>query len=97
MQVENDASRSVGDRNANAVQPDRGRLYANADLIPPAELLFDGSSSVEEFVAVGEGFTGTFLLQRAGLRPDERVLESWIRQWSKGPRLGSAYEREWQL
>lgn len=51
------------------------QLYASPDLIPPAKLLFDGSSSVEEFVAVGEGFTKAYILERAKLLPSERVLD----------------------
>ena len=45
------------------------------DLVPPMELIFDGSSTQEEFIQVGEGFTNRFLIERAHLRPDERVLD----------------------
>jgi ubiquinone/menaquinone biosynthesis C-methylase UbiE len=44
-------------------------------LIPPTECLFDGAISAEEFVEVGEGFTREYLIQRAKLRPDDRVLD----------------------
>lgn len=75
MQDENDAKGSVGDKKPNAVPPDGGHLYANAGLIPPVKLLFDGTSSVEEFVEVGEGFTREYLRLRAKLLPGERVLD----------------------
>jgi len=45
------------------------------ELIPPAELIFDGAGSVEEFISTGEGFTRHFLLGRAQLGPDDRVLD----------------------
>ncbi len=46
-----------------------------ADLVPPVELLFDGSRSAEEFKANGEGFVRAMLVQYARLRRNERVLD----------------------
>jgi SAM-dependent methyltransferase len=48
---------------------------ANASLIPPVEMLFDGSSSVEQFVALGEGFVRNILIPRAGLVPSDIFLD----------------------
>ena len=45
------------------------------ELVPPVELIFDGASSIKEFKEVGEGFTIRCLIERAGLKPDERVLD----------------------
>lgn len=45
------------------------------ELIPPLRLMFGGTSSVEDFKNVGEGFVGYFLIDRAGLKPDEKVLD----------------------
>jgi len=45
------------------------------DLVPPVELLFDGASTLQEFITVGEGFSREYLVHRAKLRPDERVLD----------------------
>ena len=47
----------------------------DAMLIPPAELLFDGSSSPEQFVQLGEGFCQHFLLARAMLPPSGAILD----------------------
>ncbi len=44
-------------------------------LIPPAEFLFDGSSSEEEFLALGEGFCRSILIQRAYLHPQAAFLD----------------------
>lgn len=44
-------------------------------LVPPPELIFDGTSSAEEFCSVGEGFVRHFLVGRAALQPNERVLD----------------------
>jgi ubiquinone/menaquinone biosynthesis C-methylase UbiE len=44
-------------------------------LLPPADLLFDGSSTHEEFISVGEGFTRVYLIQRAQLKPSDQVLD----------------------
>src|SRR5215831_9618688 len=51
-------------------------MYPIDDLIPPVELLqLDGSKNIEEFKVIGEGFTRTFLIERALLKPYERVLD----------------------
>jgi SAM-dependent methyltransferase len=47
----------------------------DASLIPPVEFLFDGSSSVEQFVAFGEGFVRNILIPRAGLMPSDVFLD----------------------
>jgi SAM-dependent methyltransferase len=44
-------------------------------LVPPKSLLMDGSGSGEHFRMLGHGFTHISLIMRAGLQPDERVLE----------------------
>ena len=54
-------------------QPDS--LNAQTDLIPPAAMLFDGSSSPEQFVQLGEGFCQYFLIQRARLQPSAAILD----------------------
>jgi SAM-dependent methyltransferase len=45
------------------------------ELVPPASMIFDGSRSQDDFVAVGDRFTKYFLIGHAGLKPDERVLD----------------------
>jgi SAM-dependent methyltransferase len=45
------------------------------DLVPPADMLFDGSTTVEAFKRTGEGFTHVNLLARGRLQPSERVLD----------------------
>ena|ERR1051326_8569064 len=50
-------------------------MYAIDDLIPPVELLSDGSSNIDEFKVIGEEFTRMFLIERALLKPYERVLD----------------------
>src|SRR3990170_3732463 len=45
------------------------------ELIPPLRLMFGGTSSVEDFKNVGEGFVRHFLIDRAVLKPDEKVLD----------------------
>jgi glycosyltransferase involved in cell wall biosynthesis/SAM-dependent methyltransferase len=54
-----------------------GNVFSGArfDLVPPVALLFDGTSTREQFKSIGEGFTRYFLIERAGLRPDDRVLD----------------------
>ncbi len=44
-------------------------------LIPPQEMLFDGSSSAAEFLAFGEGFCREFLTKRAALSSGSSVLD----------------------
>jgi SAM-dependent methyltransferase len=48
---------------------------AGASLIPPEAMLFDGSSSAEQFVAFGEGFVQQILIPRAGLQPWDVFLD----------------------
>jgi SAM-dependent methyltransferase len=50
-------------------------LGASDDLVPPIELIFDGTSTADEFRNVGDGFVRHFLADRARLRPNERVLD----------------------
>ena len=45
------------------------------DLVPPQELLFDGTTSQAEFISAGEGFTRYFLIQHGHLQPGDRVLD----------------------
>jgi SAM-dependent methyltransferase len=45
------------------------------DLVPPAELLFDGTRDIATFKRNGEGFTRVNLIELAGLQPTERVLD----------------------
>jgi SAM-dependent methyltransferase len=45
------------------------------DLIPPQELMFDGTNTVEDFNSVGEGFTWALLIGRGRLQANERVLD----------------------
>lgn len=47
----------------------------DADLIPPAEMLIDGSSSPEQFVALGESFCRELLVKRARLEPTSSILD----------------------
>ena len=44
-------------------------------LVPPPELLFDGSTTAEEFKRTGVGFTRVSLIARGRLLPHERVLD----------------------
>jgi ubiquinone/menaquinone biosynthesis C-methylase UbiE len=50
-------------------------IHPLEDLIPPVELLLDGSQNIREFKFIGEGFTRKFLIERALLKPYERVLD----------------------
>jgi len=45
------------------------------ELVPPKELLFDGTNSQAEFIATGEGFTRYFLIEHGRLQPGDRVLD----------------------
>jgi SAM-dependent methyltransferase len=47
----------------------------DADLVPPVEMLFDGSSSVQQFVEFGEGFVRHILVPRTGLQPSDVFLD----------------------
>jgi SAM-dependent methyltransferase len=44
-------------------------------LVPPAEMLFDGTTTVEQFKQLGTDFVQIILAGRAGLRPHHRVLD----------------------
>ncbi len=44
-------------------------------LVPPVEKLFDGSSSVQQFIDFGEGFTNSILIPRVGLQPTASFLD----------------------
>ena len=46
-----------------------------AELIPPKELLFDGSSSPEQFVHLGEGFCREFVVKRGRLVESSAFLD----------------------
>ncbi len=48
---------------------------AEEDLVPPANMLFDGATNVAGFRQLGEGFTRVYLVERARLLPHERVLD----------------------
>jgi ubiquinone/menaquinone biosynthesis C-methylase UbiE len=48
---------------------------AGAELIPPVEKLYDGSSSAEQFIAFGDGFVHDILVPRAGLKPSDVFLD----------------------
>ena len=45
------------------------------ELVPPKSMLFDGSSSPEEFIALGDGFCREILVKRARLRETESILD----------------------
>lgn len=45
------------------------------DLVPPAAMLHDGSSSIEDFAKGGPGFLHNYLVVRAGLRKEHSVLD----------------------
>jgi ubiquinone/menaquinone biosynthesis C-methylase UbiE len=47
----------------------------DTSLIPPREMLYDGSSSPEEFVLLGENFSQYILIPRAHLLPDAAILD----------------------
>ena len=47
----------------------------NENLIPPAELLFDGTGSREDFIAQGPGFVWNALVARARLEPHHTILD----------------------
>ena len=60
---------------AEAEVPEGDPVLTDDLLVPPASLLMDGSGSAEHFRMLGDGFVQISLIQRAGLQPDERVLE----------------------
>ena len=45
------------------------------ELVPPKGMLFDGSSSPEDFIALGDGFCNEVLVRRVGLRETESILD----------------------
>src|SRR5262245_4170332 len=45
------------------------------DLVPPVEMLHDGSSSQEQFIELGEKFTTFVLIPRTHLQPTAAVLD----------------------
>lgn len=45
------------------------------ELLPPVEMLYDGSSSVDEFIAFGEGFCREILVPRGNLVSSDVVLD----------------------
>src|SRR6478736_6390870 len=55
--------------------PSDASAATDASLIPPVEMLFDGSSSVAPFVAFGEGFVRDILIPRAGPLPSDVFLD----------------------
>jgi SAM-dependent methyltransferase len=55
---------------------DDGVPPKNSDhLVPPPEMLFDGAVTAEQFKLNGEGFTQTYLIERARLPRNGRVLD----------------------
>ena len=51
------------------------RNHPKDRLVPPKAMLYDGSASPEEFVALGDGFLQAILLTRAQLQPTAAVLD----------------------
>lgn len=45
------------------------------ELVPPLELIFDGTTSQADFVSGGDNFIRHFLIERALLTPDSHVLD----------------------
>lgn len=59
-----------------AAQPGAAAGPADDDgLVPEAGQLFDGTTTLEQFRSLGEGFVRIILAGRAGLRPHHRVLD----------------------
>lgn len=52
-----------------------GAEVATDELVPDQKLLFDGSSSPQEFIALGDGFCREILVRRARLRDSEAILD----------------------
>lgn len=48
---------------------------ATDELVPHQKMLFDGSSSPQEFIALGDGFCREILVKRARLRDSEAILD----------------------
>lgn len=55
------------------LQPEDG--VTRDDLIPPTEMLHDGSTSADQFVLLGEGFCQYILMPRAHLAPTASILD----------------------
>src|SRR5262245_52806723 len=51
------------------------RLRRDRHFIPPDSMLFDGTSTAAEFVAMGDGFFQSVLRTRANLQPGAAVLD----------------------
>src|SRR5258706_16358988 len=51
------------------------RLRRDRRLIPPESMLYDGTTTPAEFVAVGDAFLRSILLARAHLCPTAAVLD----------------------
>jgi ubiquinone/menaquinone biosynthesis C-methylase UbiE len=49
--------------------------FANEDLIPPVDMLYDGTSTAAQYVAFGEDFVRRILVARAGLKPSDACLD----------------------
>lgn len=45
------------------------------ELVPPARMLFDGSSSPEQFITLGDGFCREILVNRIRLRATDSILD----------------------
>jgi SAM-dependent methyltransferase len=66
------------------------QLTTSSDyFVPPDSMLIDGSTSAEEFRRAGEGFVRAYLLERARLRPHERVLDLGCGNGGKARALAS--------
>lgn len=48
---------------------------SHQDLLPPLELLSDGTVSIADYISVGENFVNYFLINHAQLLPHESVLD----------------------
>lgn len=44
-------------------------------LLPPVDMLFDGSTTQEQFSALGENFVSYFLINHARVGPNDRILD----------------------
>jgi ubiquinone/menaquinone biosynthesis C-methylase UbiE len=51
------------------------RLGRDGRFIPPASMLYDGTTTVDEFVAMGDGFFRSILVERAHLQPTDAMLD----------------------
>jgi ubiquinone/menaquinone biosynthesis C-methylase UbiE len=51
------------------------RLRRDRRLIPPESLLYDGTTTAAQFIALGDGFFQSVLLARAHLQPTATVLD----------------------